>query len=88
MIGKRVRIRDREIKFFLNESHDCFEYPNGKFDYTTYDKAIEINLLMAIFKDSYPGIIKEISLKTNNLHIEFDNNFTAFFPLQDLIFQD
>lgn len=87
-LGKRVRITDEHIEFYLNESYFGFEHPNNNVIYSTYDRAIEACLLMGIFNDSFPGIITGKSPKTGNYLIHFDTGYAAFFPINDVIFQE
>ncbi|NBU05659.1 MAG: hypothetical protein EBT39_04855 [Sphingobacteriia bacterium] len=83
MRDKKVRIAEEQIKFFLEESHESFDYPSK-----TYDDAIEVCLLMAMFNDVYPGTFVSISKLSGYYYIRFTKDFFGFFPPKDVIFQE
>lgn len=87
-VGKKVRVNNKQLKFYLNDSYTCFDHPFNKNIESTYDKAIEACLMMAIFKDSFPGTILKQSTLTKHILIEFDTGYLAYFDPKDIIFSE
>lgn len=83
MINKKVRVTEENIKWYLDWSHESFEYPSE-----TYDNMIQAFLLMSMFPESYPGIVMGQSNLTKCYRVVFHFNYSAFFERKDLMVQD